>query len=93
MSRPEDKPFAMPKLMVWEAWRQVKAKKGAPGVDDQDLDAFAADLEGNLYREIQTAAHPKALRQVAGRTALETARPVRPLALGALVLGPIRRAR
>ena len=45
------------------------------------------------WQEIQTAAHPKALRPVAGRTALETARPVRPLALGALVLGPIRRAR
>jgi hypothetical protein len=45
------------------------------------------------WQEIHTAAHPKALRPVAGRTALKTARPVRPLALGALVLGPIRRAR
>ncbi len=30
MSRPEDKSFAVPKLMVWEAWRLVKANKGAP---------------------------------------------------------------
>jgi RNA-directed DNA polymerase len=50
MSRPEDKPFAIPKLMVGEAWRQVKANRGAPGVDGQDLDAFEANLEGNLYK-------------------------------------------
>ena len=50
MTSPEDKSFAIPELLVWEAWRQVKANKGAPGVDDQDLDAFEADLENNLYK-------------------------------------------
>jgi hypothetical protein len=50
MPRPDEKSFAIPKLMVWEAWRQVKANKGAPGVDGRDLDEFEADLRDNLYK-------------------------------------------
>ena len=50
MPKPKDKSFAIPKQLVWEAWRRVKANKGAPGVDGQDLDEFEADLEGNLYK-------------------------------------------
>jgi RNA-directed DNA polymerase len=50
MPKPEGKSFAIPKQLVWEAWRQVKANKGAPGVDEQDLDAFEKDLEDNLYK-------------------------------------------
>ena len=50
MTRPDEKSFAIPRLMVWEAWRQVKANKGAPGVDGQDLEEFEADLRDNLYK-------------------------------------------
>ena len=46
----KQKPFAIPKLLVWEAWRQVKANKGAPGVDEQSLGEFETDLKNNLYR-------------------------------------------
>ena len=50
MLKSQDKPFAIPKQLVWEAWRQVRANKGAPGVDGHALGDFEADLKGNLYR-------------------------------------------
>ena len=49
MPKPEDKPFIIPKQLVWEAYRRVAANKGAPGVDGQALDEFEADLRNNLY--------------------------------------------
>jgi RNA-directed DNA polymerase len=45
-----DKPFAIPKQTVWEAYRRVAANKGAPGVDRQSLAEFEADLKDNLYK-------------------------------------------
>ena len=50
MPKPEGKPFAIPKQLVWEAYRRVAANKGAPGVDGQALDEFEADLGNNLYK-------------------------------------------
>ena len=54
MPKPKEKPFAIPKLLVWEAWRQVKANKGAPGVDGQDLDEFEADLAGQPLQDLES---------------------------------------
>nr|WP_187361705.1 group II intron reverse transcriptase/maturase [Phytoactinopolyspora mesophila] len=36
--------------MVWEAYKKVKANKGAPGVDGQAIEEFEQKLESNLYR-------------------------------------------
>ena len=50
MPRPNDKPFLIPKQLVWEAYRRVAANDGAPGVDGQAVEEFEADLKGNLYK-------------------------------------------
>jgi len=44
------KSFEISKREVWEAYRQVKANKGAPGVDKVTMEDFETDLGGNLYR-------------------------------------------
>ena len=46
----QTKPFAIPKALVWEAYKRVKANRGAAGVDDQTINQFEADLSSNLYR-------------------------------------------
>lgn len=45
-----DKPFVIDKKQVYEAYRAVRSSKGGAGVDGQTIEAFEADLEGNLYR-------------------------------------------
>jgi RNA-directed DNA polymerase len=50
MPKPNDKPFLIPKQLVWEAYRRVAANDGAPGVDGQAVEEFEADLKGNLYK-------------------------------------------
>ena len=49
-SKPDGKPFEISKRMVWEAWRRVKDNKGAAGVDEESIQAFEANLRGNLYK-------------------------------------------
>ena len=44
------KPLPIAKRMVWEAYKLVRKKGKAAGVDGQSLDDFASDLENNLYR-------------------------------------------
>jgi group II intron reverse transcriptase/maturase len=45
-----DKPFDISKWEVQEAYYEVRANKGAPGVDGQSIDEFEKDLKGNLYK-------------------------------------------
>jgi RNA-directed DNA polymerase len=44
------KPYAIAKEVVWEAYQQVKANRGAAGVDGESIAAFERDLQGNLYK-------------------------------------------
>jgi group II intron reverse transcriptase/maturase len=44
------KSFEISKHMVYEAYRRVKANKGAAGVDGQSIEQFEQDLKGNLYK-------------------------------------------
>ena len=50
MSDLKQKPFGIPKRLVWEAYRKVAANKGAAGVDGQSITEFEEELKGNLYK-------------------------------------------
>ena len=44
------KPYNISKQVVWDAYKRVKANRGAAGVDKQTLEAFEKDLKDNLYK-------------------------------------------
>lgn len=44
------KPFCIPKRWVWEAYKRVKANRGAAGVDEQSIGQLEENLKGNLYK-------------------------------------------
>lgn len=44
------KPFEIPKILVWEAYKQVKANKGGAGIDRESLEQFDKKLSKNLYK-------------------------------------------
>jgi group II intron reverse transcriptase/maturase len=46
----EAKPYDIPKQLVWEAYKRVKANRGAAGVDGETMAVFEKDLKGNLYK-------------------------------------------
>jgi group II intron reverse transcriptase/maturase len=44
------KPFDIAKRDVWEAYQQVKANRGAAGIDEETIAMFEEHLAGNLYK-------------------------------------------
>lgn len=44
------KSYEISKQVVWEAYKRVKANRGAAGVDGQSLQDFEQDLRNNLYK-------------------------------------------
>lgn len=44
------KSFQIDKHAVMEAYRHVKANRGAAGIDSQSIEDFAGNLKGNLYK-------------------------------------------
>jgi len=44
------KPFQIPKALVWEAFKRVKANGGAAGVDAESIEMFESKLSDNLYK-------------------------------------------
>jgi RNA-directed DNA polymerase len=44
------KPFSIAKSVVWEAYKRVKANRGAAGIDEQSIEMFEANLGRNLYK-------------------------------------------
>ncbi len=50
VSEPKPKSFEISKRAVWDAYRRVKANKGAAGVDGESIEEFERDLSGNLYK-------------------------------------------
>ncbi|MFF9077979.1 hypothetical protein ACF1A9_38010 [Streptomyces sp. NPDC014872] len=46
----QTKPFEISKWEVKEAWEEVRANRGAPGVDGQSIADFEKDLKNNLYK-------------------------------------------
>jgi len=46
----EHKSFGISKRSVWEAWKKIKANRGAAGVDGVLIAQFEARLSDNLYK-------------------------------------------
>jgi len=44
------KPFDISKREVWEAYKKVKANRGAAGIDRQTIEEFELGLASNLYK-------------------------------------------
>ncbi len=65
---PEAKPYNISKQLVCQAYRHVRANRGAAGVDGVSLATFEKDLKKNLYkvwnRMSSGSYHPPPVRRV-----------------------------
>lgn len=66
-TRSVDKPFGIPKTLVWNAYQRVKANKGAAGVDRQSVTEFEQDEQNNLYKLWNRMASGSSSRRPFGR--------------------------
>jgi RNA-directed DNA polymerase len=46
----QGKSYEISKQVVWDAYKRVKANRGAAGVDQESLEDFEKDLKSNLYK-------------------------------------------
>jgi RNA-directed DNA polymerase len=46
----ETKPFEIPKRLVYQAYKAIKANHGSAGIDGISMDIFEKDLKNNLYK-------------------------------------------
>lgn len=44
------KPFTIPKKLVYTAWKRVQASKGGPGIDGITIEQYESNLGNNLYK-------------------------------------------
>jgi group II intron reverse transcriptase/maturase len=49
-NRTSTKPYVIAKRAVWEAYQQVKANRGAAGIDEETIGMFEQNLSKNLYK-------------------------------------------
>jgi RNA-directed DNA polymerase len=44
------KPYSIPKTLIWNAYKKVKANRGAAGIDEVSISEFDKNLKNNLYK-------------------------------------------
>lgn len=44
------KPFEIPKKLVYQAYKEIKANRGSAGIDEISIEDFEKDLKNNLYK-------------------------------------------